>query len=88
MLSRRSCRRPDRFAPGQTPPARFAYFPFSRGQRQCIGDRFAEMEGVLAIAVLARRYRFQLQPGFRLTLDPSVTLRPAGGLPMTLTPRV
>lgn len=79
---------PDRFAPDREPPSRFAYFPFSRGQRQCIGDRFAEMEAAIVLAVLVRRYRFALVPGHPVVPEPSVTLRPRHGLRMTLRPRV
>lgn len=78
---------PDRWAPDRPKPNRFVYFPFSRGQRQCIGDRFAEMEALILIAVLVRRLRFSLLPGYRLALDPSVTLRPAGQMQMTVAPR-
>ena len=78
---------PDRFGADREPPDRFAYFPFSRGRRQCIGDRFAEMEAVLILAVLCRRYRFAVEPGHRLVLEPSVTLRPRGGLRMRVTRR-
>ncbi len=78
---------PDRFGPDREAPDRFAYFPFSRGSRQCIGDRFAEMETVLVLAALVRRYRFALEPGHRLELEASVTLRPSGGLRMRVTPR-
>lgn len=78
---------PERFAPGRPAPDRFAYFPFSRGQRQCIGDRFAEMEAALLLAVLARRYRFALVPGHPVVPSPSVTLRPKHGLKMTLSAR-
>lgn len=78
---------PDRFGPDREPPDRFAYFPFSRGSRQCIGDRFAEMETVLVLAALVRRYRFALEAGHRLLLEPSVTLRPRGGLRMRVTRR-
>lgn len=78
---------PDRFGPDQPAPGRYAYFPFSRGKRQCIGDRFAEIEAVILLATFVRRYRFALEPGHPIVMDPSVTLRPRYGLPMKLTPR-
>lgn len=78
---------PDRFAPDQPAPNRFVYFPFSRGRRQCIGDRFAEMEGGLLLAVMASRYRFESAPGHKVVPEPTVTLRPKRGLPMKLTAR-
>lgn len=78
---------PDRFAPDRPAPGRFAYFPFSRGQRQCIGDRFAELEMVLVLATLLQRYALDPVPGAAPTLAPQITLRPADGLRMTLRPR-
>ncbi|MFN3199773.1 MAG: cytochrome P450 [Bradymonadia bacterium] len=78
---------PDRFAPEAPNPGRFLYFPFSRGRRQCIGDRFAEMEGVLLLAVMMSRLRFDGLSDDPVIPEPTVTLRPKGGLPMRLTER-
>ncbi len=78
---------PDRFAPDAPAPGRFAYFPFSRGQRQCIGDHFAQMEMVLVLATLLQRYRLASVPGHPVVPEPSVTLRPRDGLRMRLSPR-
>ncbi len=78
---------PSRFAPDKPQPDRFLYMPFNRGQRQCIGDRFAEMELVLVLATLAQQYRFHLDPDHVAELEPSVTLRPKNGLPMRITRR-
>jgi cytochrome P450 len=78
---------PGRFGPDRPAPDRFAYLPFSRGKRQCIGDRFAEMEAVLVVATLAQHYRFALEPGHRVELEPSVTLRPRTGMRMRITRR-
>jgi len=66
---------------------RFAYFPFGGGPRQCIGEHFAWMEAVLVLATLAQRWRLRLPPGHRLELLPEVTLRPKGGLPVTVQRR-
>jgi cytochrome P450 len=64
-----------------------AYLPFGGGPRTCIGNAFAMMEMQIVLAMLAQAYRFEEQPGFQLELEPSVTLRPARGLPMRLVPR-
>jgi cytochrome P450 len=66
---------------------RFAYFPFGGGTHQCIGEHFAWMEGVLVVATLAQRWRLRLPPGHRVVLEPLITLRPRGGLPMILERR-
>jgi cytochrome P450 len=64
-----------------------AYLPFSAGPRVCIGKRFAELEAILVLAAIARRYALRLRPGETLRLDPSITLRPRGGLGMVATAR-
>jgi cytochrome P450 len=81
---------PERFDPerwtdeARAARPRFAYFPFGAGPRMCIGEQFAWMEGVLVLATLARRWRARLVPGHRVALEPSITLRPAGGMRMVL----
>lgn len=84
---------PERFDPERwTEPERaarpkFAYFPFGGGPRGCIGEPFAWMEGVLVLATLARRWRLRLARDGPVALQPSVTLRPQGGMPMILEAR-
>ena len=68
---------PDRWEDMKSLP-RFAYFPFGGGPRVCIGNHFAMMEATLLLAIAMQRYRFELLPGQRLDLAPSVTLRPKG----------
>jgi cytochrome P450 len=74
---------PDRFLPEavQARP-RFAYFPFSGGPRQCIGDNFALMEAQLVLATVLRRVRLSLAPWQTVELDPLITLRPKYGMQM------
>ncbi|MCI0349170.1 MAG: cytochrome P450, partial [Acidobacteriales bacterium] len=60
--------------------AKYAYFPFGAGSRQCIGESFAWMESTLVLAALARQWRLHLIPGFHLELQPVITLRPRNGL--------
>jgi cytochrome P450 len=64
---------------------RFAYFPFGGGPRVCIGDGFAWLAGMLLLATLAQRWRFELVPGQRISPLPRVTLRLRHGL--RLVPR-
>ena len=54
--------RPEEFVPERWEQAaaaipKFAYFPFGGGAKMCIGESFAQLEGVLALATLASRYR-------------------------------
>ena len=66
---------------------RFAYFPFGAGPRICIGNNFALMEMVLTLATISQRYRLNLVGGERGTLQPKITLRPKGGIKITLEAR-
>jgi cytochrome P450 len=59
---------------------RFAYFPFSFGPRQCIGNSFALMEAALVLATIAQQFRFRLLPNHPVVPLPSITLRPRHGL--------
>lgn len=77
---------PDRWlVPDESRP-KFAYFPFGAGTRVCIGEQFAWMEGTLALAALARRWRVTV-PGPDPACDPIITLRPKNGMPGVLERR-
>jgi cytochrome P450 len=84
---------PDRFDPLRwTPEAKearpkFSYYPFGGGNRVCIGEQFAWMEGVLVLATLARVWRLRLVAGHPVELQPIVTLRPKHGMAMVLERR-
>ena len=79
---------PDRFHPHALAAhkslgrPKLAYMPFGGGQRKCIGDHFAQMEALIILAVLTRRFNLELAPGFRPDLEASVTLRPRSDLDM------
>jgi cytochrome P450 len=79
---------PDRFsAEGKARRAKFTYFPFGAGARQCIGESFAWMEGVLILATLAQKWKLRLVPGHRVEPQPLITLRPKFGMRMLVEPR-
>lgn len=66
-------------APGRP---KMSYLPYGAGPRQCIGNSFAQMEGVMALATLSRKWEFEPvgPPPARVTSD--ITLQPRGGLQM------
>jgi cytochrome P450 len=79
---------PERFTPEQKAVRpRFAYFPFGGGSRQCIGEAFAWMEGVLILATLAQRWNFHMVPGQAVDVQPKITLRPKYPIMMTAAER-
>jgi len=76
---------PDRFLPeNKARRPRFAYFPFGAGGRQCIGEAFAWMEGVLMLATIAQQWRLQFVPGQIVEVQPKITLLPK--FPMMFVP--
>lgn len=80
---------PDRFAPGrveQIPHG--AYFPFGLGPRSCVGNHFAMTELTLLTALLVRRFTLTPAEGQQPPVPVAgMSLRPAGGLRLGLTPR-
>ncbi len=79
---------PERFAPeAKARRTKFSYFPFGAGFRQCIGESFAWMEGVLLLAALAQRWKLKLVPAHPIEPEPLITLRPKYGMRMLLEAR-
>lgn len=79
---------PERFSPeNSVSRPRFAYFPFGGGSRQCIGESFAWMEGVLSIATIAQRWRMRYLGSSEPIPQAKITLRPRDPMPMRLIPR-
>jgi len=79
---------PERFTPeARSRRTKLTYFPFGAGVRQCIGESFACMEGVLLLATLAQKWKLRLVPGHRVEPEPLITLRPRYGMRMQLEAR-
>lgn len=64
-----------------------AFMPFGAGPRQCAGRHFAMMEGVIVLAMMAQRFEFHRDPSRPVTLEPLVSIRPRGGLAVTVKRR-
>lgn len=72
---------PDRWDPAcQRARPKLAYFPFGAGPRSCIGQGLATMEGILLLAAVAGRWRFEAVTA--IDGDPRATLRPKGPVRM------
>ena len=86
---------PDTFNPSRHSPEgkagrpRYSYFPFAGGSRQCIAEGLAWMEGTLVLAVIARDWKLSAPAGSPLVprTAPSISLRPAKGIPLHLERR-
>jgi cytochrome P450 len=77
--------RPERHTPeARATRPRFVYFPFGGGRRQCIGEGFAWMEGVLSLATIAQRWRLHFLPTYPVIPQAKITLRPKH--PMIMRP--
>lgn len=77
----------ERFA-GTPSPARHphAYFPFASGPRRCTGEAFSLLMMPLVVALVTRRYRMRLEPGYSVERALEFFLRPSNGLPVTVEP--
>jgi cytochrome P450 len=78
--------RPDEFDPDRWKDGlirrlpKFTYMPFGGGPRTCIGNSFAMLEAILAVATMASRFHMRLVPEAAVAPWASITLRPRNGL--------
>jgi len=60
----------------------YRYIPFSGGPRKCVGDQFALMEAVVALAVVLKKFDFRLKEDHEIGMTTGATIHTSNGLYM------
>ncbi|CDF35397.1 cytochrome P450 family 97G-CYP97G1 [Chondrus crispus] len=68
--------------------ADFAFLPFGGGSRKCVGDHFAVLESVVALAMVIRQFDFvMVDPSKDVEMTTGATIHTKNGLNMFMVPR-
>jgi cytochrome P450 len=67
---------------------KYSYLPFGGGQRMCIGEGFAWMEGILALATIGSKFKLRLDENFSTDVNPVFSLKPKDKIYMFLSSHV
>jgi cytochrome P450 len=77
--------RPERFLEPTHDP--FAYIPFIKGPRSCLGSRFSVFEALVIMAMTLQRFTVRVTEPDAVKPAPMITLRPDGPVPAQVAPR-
>lgn len=77
--------RPERFLEPTHDP--FAYIPFVKGPRSCLGSRFSIFEALVVMAMTLQRYTVRVGEPEAVRQLPMITLRPDGPMAARVQPR-
>lgn len=58
------------------------FIPFSGGPRKCVGDQFALMEAIVALAVFLQRLNVELVPDQTISMTTGATIHTTNVMPM------
>lgn len=84
---------PERFDPERFHPdvrytrPRFSYYPFGGGVRVCLGEAFARLEAMAALAAICGRWSLSLEPDQDLRPIGRITLQPRGPVSLRVRAR-
>ncbi|KAF9599038.1 hypothetical protein IFM89_033383 [Coptis chinensis] len=65
----------------------FRYIPFSGGPRKCVGDQFAMLEAIVALAIFLQHMNFELVRDQTISMTTGATIHTTNGLYMKLSQR-
>jgi cytochrome P450 len=79
--------RPERWIDETPRKPKFSFFPFGGGNRICIGEPFAWMEGVLVIATIAARFALEATDATPIRTQTLVSIQPRSPIRLRLRRR-
>ncbi|XP_043706032.1 carotene epsilon-monooxygenase, chloroplastic [Telopea speciosissima] len=65
----------------------YRFIPFSGGPRKCVGDQFALLEAIVALAIFLQHMNFELIPDQNISMTTGATIHTTNGLYMKLSQR-
>ncbi|KAA8516615.1 hypothetical protein F0562_016879 [Nyssa sinensis] len=65
----------------------FRFIPFSGGPRKCVGDQFALLEAIVALAIFLQHMNFELVPDQNISMTTGATIHTTNGLYMKVSQR-
>ncbi|KAK6942715.1 Cytochrome P450 [Dillenia turbinata] len=65
----------------------FRFIPFSGGPRKCVGDQFAMLEAIEALAIFLQHIDFELVPDQNISMTTGATIHTTDGLYMKVSER-